>query len=160
MVVSWFVGQDPPVSVCSHLREQGSAACLDGLNLGGCQRGAVEARRKLVAVKVDALGSGNGAEVGTGLAANASVGSCDGLAKRAKLLRMIAIRAESGVRRLERLGEGVGRRFRMGLRCVVDRDCQGQNCQLRASHRGKSGGYTPGMVLFPRNLMDGVRSAC
>lgn len=110
--------------VCSQLREHSGTARLDGLDLGEGERGAVEAGGELAAVEVDALGRGDRPEVGASLAANASVGGRDGLAQRPKLLRVVAVRAEGGVRRLEVGRERLGRRRRMGLRRVIDRDCR------------------------------------
>ncbi len=106
------------------LRIQGCAASLDGLNLGSRQGLAVEARGEVIAVEENPLGRGDGAKLGTRVAANASV-HADGLAQRAELLGVVAVGAERGVRGAAREGlrEGVGRRGGMGLGRVVDRCC-------------------------------------
>jgi hypothetical protein len=142
------------------LRPQGSTARLDGLNLGGGKGLAVEALRKLVAVKVDTLGGLDRGELRGRCAANAGVGGGDGLAQRTKLLRVVAVRAEGGVGRSKGLGELVGGRRRMRLGSVVNRRCEFKVSRLLGDGGWRRGKGIPGIVLFPRNLMDGVRSAC
>ena len=107
--------------------EQGSAAALEGLNLGLGDGGAPEAGGQLVAVKVDALRGLDGAQVGAGGAADAGVGGgLDGLAEGAELLSVVAVGAEGAVGGGllvvlgEVLGEGVGGRGRVRMGRVVD----------------------------------------
>jgi hypothetical protein len=82
----------------------------------------VEAGRKVVAVKIVALGRVDGAELGAGGAANAAGVGLDGLAERAELLSVVPVRAEGGVGGKAGPGgrEGAGGRGRVRLRGRVD----------------------------------------
>lgn len=84
----------------------------------------MEARRELVAVEGDALGRGDGAELGAGSVADAAAG-LDGLAEGTELLGVVPVGAEGGVRRAAGEGcrERVGRGRGMGLGRVVDGCC-------------------------------------
>lgn len=108
----------------SALGKCGSTARLDRLDLVKAERRAVEAGGELVSVEEDALGRGNWTKVGTGLAADASVGCRDGLAQWTELLSVIAVRAKRSVRRRERGRQGMVRRGGMRLGRVVDGSCQ------------------------------------
>lgn len=85
------------LNVCSSLGIECRAARLNSLDLGRSEGLAVEARRKLVAVKEDALGGGNGPKVRAGRPADTTSVGLDGLAKRAELLGVVAICAEGRV---------------------------------------------------------------
>ena len=140
---------------------QGRAAGLDGLNLRSRQGLAVETRGEVIAVEENPLGRGDWAKLGAGVSADASV-HADGLAERAELLGVVAVGAKSGVRGAARKGlrEGVGRRGGMGLGRVIDRCCH--HVLISPCLAALVGDWLdiPGIVRLPRNLMEGVRSAC
>jgi len=71
---------------------------LNNLDLGRGQRDTPKPRSQLVAVKCITLRRLDGSELGAGVSSNA-VGALDRLAKRSKLLGVIAVGAERGVRR-------------------------------------------------------------
>ncbi len=103
---------------------------LDRLDLGRRQRRPAEAVGQLAAVEEDAAGRVDAAQLGAGGAADAALlEALDGLAQRAELLRMVAVRAERRVRRRLRRRAGEARRKRVRragrvrLRRVVDRGC-------------------------------------
>jgi len=97
---------------------------LNNLDLGRGQRNAPVSRSQLVAVECVTLRRLDGSELGAGVPSNA-VGTLDRLAKRSELLGVVAVGAERGVGRGLRtasptLGEGVCRRSRVRVRCVVN----------------------------------------
>lgn len=109
--------------------EEGGATALDGLYLGGAELGAAEALGQLVAVKVDACGGVDGAQVGAAVAAD-GVDGHKGVAQRAVLLCVVAVAAEGAVRvavaaaRLAHVaGEGARGGGRVRVWCVVDVGC-------------------------------------
>lgn len=161
--------------ILSHLSK--ATARLNGLDLGLGERLATEAGGELVTVKVEALNRLDGAESTAGSATNAGKLRADGLAEGTVLLGVLAVGAEGGGR--TPVGrKGVGGRGRVRLGGVVDgsyinkeADCQQRHETLRFAsqddqmrHTGMlggagRGGNIPGMVLRPRNLMEGTRSA-
>lgn len=109
------------------LAEHGSAARLDGIDLGGSQGAALEAGGEPRGIEEDTLGSLDSAEVGTAVATNTTTIS-DGLLERAMLLGVVSVGAEGGVARgggaVAVAGPGLGElakgRSGMGLGSVVD----------------------------------------
>lgn len=108
--------------------EVGSAARLDGLDLGEVDGGPAKAGGQLGQVEEVALGGSDGAQFGAGGAADAALGA-DRLLQRAVLLGVVAVGAEGGVAGpgvarvavgAERLGEAAGGRGRVRLGSVVD----------------------------------------
>lgn len=139
---------------------------LDRLDLVESKRGSVEAGGQVVAVKVVALGRIHWAKLGASSAANTGLG-LDGLAEGTELLSMVTVGAEAGVGRSadEGVGEGVGRRLRVRLTAVVDGSCVERLMLVYRKTRGlfpcsSRGRDVPGIVRFPMNRMEGVRSAC
>lgn len=120
-----------------------SAACLDRLDLGRGERLAVEACRKLVAVKVDTLRRDDRTERRSGGSANASIG-LDGLAEGPELLSVVAVGTEGSMRRAAGEGgrERVSRRGGMGLGGVVDRGCHETMSVSKSAGRFGLGGRT------------------
>lgn len=108
---------------------EGSTAGLDGLNLSHVERSAVEAGGQLGCVEIDASGRGDGAQIGTGGAANAGART-DRLLEGTVLLGVVAVGAEgavaggSGGRAGEALGELASGRGGVRLGGVVNRGCE------------------------------------
>lgn len=142
-------------------------AGLNGLNLVSGQGGTVEAGREIIAVEVDTGGGSNRAKSSTGIAANTGVGA-DGLAEGTKLLGVVTVGAERGVGGTVGEGsrKGVGWRSGVGAGSVVNGDCA-KNTRLACEAFKWLNSIivvmdpdSPGIVRLPRNLMEGVRSAC
>lgn len=121
----------------------------------------MEAGREVVAVKVVALGGRHRAQVGAGQTADTAAARLDGLAERPELLGVVAVRAEGRVRRGEALGERTGRRGRVGVGGVVDRSypvlVSSESREGAGAHKSRN---VQGTDRFPRNRIEGVRSAC
>ena len=80
----------------SNSAKGGSTARLDCLDLSSVERCTLEASRELGEVEEDALGSVDGAQVGTSGTADATAGT-DALLEGTVLLSVIAVGAEGGV---------------------------------------------------------------
>lgn len=110
-----------------YLAQHGSAAGLNGLNLGHLHRGATEAGRKLRDVEEDAGSRLHGTKLSTRGATDAASSDTDRLLERTVLLGVVAVGAEGAVGgggRSEALGELASRRGRVRLGGVVDVGCE------------------------------------
>lgn len=109
------------------LAEDGSAARLDGIDLGGRQGAALEAGGELRGIEENTMGGLDSAESSTAGGTDTAV-SADGLLERAMLLDVVSVGAEGGVARgggaVAVAGPGLGElakgRSGMRLGSVVD----------------------------------------
>lgn len=110
-----------------YLAEHGSAARLDGIDLGGSQGAALEAGGETRGIEENTLGSLDSTEVSTAGATNATVRS-NALLERTMLLGVVSVGAEGSVARgggaVAVAGPGLGElakgRSGMRLGSVVD----------------------------------------